>query len=91
MSDINKQAILLFSCKDQKGLVFEITKQLFKIGGNITDLDEHVDLSESKFFVRIAFHYETNSTSENGILAETGPYKNNQKTTLLAYHLRQDL
>jgi len=68
MSDVNKQAILLFSCKDQKGLVFEITKQLFKIGGNITDLDEHVDLSESKFFIRVAFHYGTNNISENEIL-----------------------
>lgn len=70
MSNINKQAILLFSCKDQKGLVFEITKQLFRIGGNITDLNEHVDLAESKFFIRVAFHYEDNNISEKQILTK---------------------
>lgn len=58
MDNTNHQAILLLSCKDQKGLVFKITNFIHQIGGNIVDLDEHVDTIESKFFVRIAFDFD---------------------------------
>ncbi len=50
-----KTAILLLSCKDQKGLVYKITNFIYKIGGNIIDLDEHVDTTDKKFFLRVAF------------------------------------
>jgi formyltetrahydrofolate deformylase len=48
--------IILLSCKDQKGLVFKLTNFIYKIGGNIIDLDEHVAITDSMFFVRIAFN-----------------------------------
>jgi formyltetrahydrofolate deformylase len=59
-----RTAILLLSCKDQKGLVFKITNFIFKIGGNIIDLDEHVDPVESLFFTRVAFELENGEQSE---------------------------
>lgn len=60
-----REAILLFTCKDQKGLVFKLTDQIFKFGGNITGLNEHVDTAEQKFFIRIAFGYDSKCISQN--------------------------
>jgi len=48
-------AVLLWSCPDRKGLVSRIAQFLFERGGNILDLDEHVDRSERMFFVRVAW------------------------------------
>jgi formyltetrahydrofolate deformylase len=46
-------AILLISCPDQRGLVSSVTEFIFKYGGNIIDLEQHVDSDESQFFMRI--------------------------------------
>lgn len=55
MSKINSTAILLLSCPDRKGLVSEFSYFVSYNGGNITDLDEHVDQEEKVFFIRIAW------------------------------------
>ena len=49
----NLSAILLLSCGDRKGLVSRISHFVFERGGNILELDEHVDSNEKHFFVRI--------------------------------------
>lgn len=46
-------AILLIYCCDRKGLVAMITEFLFKNNGNIIDLEQHVDNSNSIFFMRV--------------------------------------
>jgi formyltetrahydrofolate deformylase len=51
----NLTAILLWSCPDKKGLVSRIAQFIFERGGNIIDLDEHVDRSEKVFFLRVAW------------------------------------
>jgi len=48
-------AILLLSCPDRKGLVSRISNFIFERGGNIVDLDEHVNDSEQRFFLRVAW------------------------------------
>jgi formyltetrahydrofolate deformylase len=48
-------AVLLWSCPDRKGLVSRIAQFLFERGGNIVDLDEHVDRDERMFFLRVAW------------------------------------
>ena len=48
-------AVLLWSCPDRKGLVARISQFLFDRGGNIIDLDEHVDRSDNMFFLRVAW------------------------------------
>jgi formyltetrahydrofolate deformylase len=48
-------AVLLWSCPDRKGLVSHIARFLFEHGGNIVDLDEHVNRQESMFFLRVAW------------------------------------
>jgi len=47
------RAILLLSCKDQKGLVASIANFISDNGGNIVNLDEHVDSDEKMFFIRV--------------------------------------
>ena len=55
MVEKNLTAILLWSCPDKKGLVSRIAQFIFERGGNILDLDEHVDRSEQIFFLRVAW------------------------------------
>jgi formyltetrahydrofolate deformylase len=48
-------AVLLLSCPDNSGLVARISHFIFERGGNILDLDEHVDPEEGIFFIRLAW------------------------------------
>ncbi|MGB5259699.1 MAG: formyltetrahydrofolate deformylase [Gammaproteobacteria bacterium] len=49
----SRSAILLIHCPDQKGIVISITDFIFKNGGNILYLDQHVDTERQIFFMRI--------------------------------------
>lgn len=49
------KAVLLLSCPDRIGLVSRISHFIFERGGNILDLDEHVDREANLFFIRIAW------------------------------------
>lgn len=49
----NSNAILLLSCPDRNGLVSRISNFIFERGGNILNLDEHVDSDEKIFFIRV--------------------------------------
>lgn len=57
MQENEKQltAILLLSCPDRVGLVSRISHFIFERGGNIIDLDEHVDTENKLFFIRVAW------------------------------------
>jgi len=55
LSENNDTAVLLWSCPDRKGLVSRISHFVFERGGNILDLDEHVDRQEHMFFLRVAW------------------------------------
>ena len=46
-------AIVLVHCPDQKGIVVSITEFIYKNGGNILYLDQHVDTERQVFFLRI--------------------------------------
>lgn len=46
-------ATLLISCPDRKGLVASITDFIFKHEGNILHLDQHVDVEDNIFFMRV--------------------------------------
>lgn len=61
----NNTATLILSCTDQKGLVARISQFIFQRGGNIVDLDEHVDNEEKMFFIRVEWDLsELNVTYE---------------------------
>jgi formyltetrahydrofolate deformylase len=55
VTENNLTAILLLSCPDRIGLVARISHFVFERGGNILDLDEHVDVDEKYFFARISW------------------------------------
>lgn len=48
-------AVLLLSCPDRVGLVSRISHFIFERGGNILDLDEHVELDTNTFAIRVAW------------------------------------
>ncbi len=66
-------ATLLLSCPDRKGLVSRISHFLFERGGNIVDLDEHVDPSEKLFFLRISWSMQEFSLSPEQTLEAFTP------------------
>lgn len=49
----SKSAILLIYCRDQSGIVNTVTDYIYKNGGNILKLDQHVDAEPQRFFMRI--------------------------------------
>ena len=69
----NQVAILLLSCPDRIGLVSRISHFVFERGGNILDLDEHVDTSEKYFFVRIAWDMKNFSITESEMMEAFTP------------------
>jgi formyltetrahydrofolate deformylase len=58
-------AVLLLSCEDRTGLISRMSHFVFERGGNIIDLDEHVD--GKYFFLRIAWEMENFSVPESGV------------------------
>ena len=62
-------AVLLLSCPDKSGLVARISHFIFERGGNILDLDEHVDPEEGIFFVRLAWDMTKFSISPDDLKA----------------------
>lgn len=68
MSYNNNTAILLFTCKDKPGLVSKISHFIFQHGGNIIDLDEHVERGEQVFSIRIAWDMQYNSITKQAVL-----------------------
>lgn len=54
-------AVLLLSCPDRMGLVSRISHFVFERGGNIIDLNEHVDPQDNIFSIRVA--WDTNGFS----------------------------
>jgi formyltetrahydrofolate deformylase len=66
-------AILLLSCKDRVGLISRISHFVFEHGGNILDLDEHVDVDDKQFFIRIAWEMKNFSVSESEVAEAFAP------------------
>ncbi len=52
---MSEKATLLIYCPDQKGIVVSVTDFLHKNGANIVNLDQHVDVDNSIFFMRVEF------------------------------------
>ena len=51
-------AILLLHCKDQTGIISEVTKFITDNKGNIVYLDQYVDKQDGMFFMRIEWELE---------------------------------
>jgi len=55
MSQTPEYAILLVCAPDKKGLTAFLTDMVYRAGGNILDLQQHVDNSEGGFFLRLVW------------------------------------
>jgi len=62
-----KSAILLIHCPDKPGIVVTITDFIYKNGGNILYLDQHVDSERGVFFMRIEWNLENFAIQQNKI------------------------
>ena len=60
-------AILLIHCPDQSGIIAGVTDFIFNNGGNIIDLDEHVDREEGVFFMRVEWDLDNFQISDDEI------------------------
>lgn len=68
-----KTAVLLLSCPDRVGLVARIAHFIYERGGNIYDLDEHVDLEDGHFFLRVTWSLERFSIPASDLEAAFAP------------------
>lgn len=66
-------ATLILSCANQKGLVARISQFIFQRGGDIIDLDEHVDKEEQMFFIRIEWDMKGFGTTVEKFESEFKP------------------
>jgi formyltetrahydrofolate deformylase len=63
------RAILLLSCRDQKGLVAAVSQWIYAQGGNIVGADQHADLDRGVFLQRVEWDLE-GFALERGAIAE---------------------
>lgn len=48
-----RQITILIHCEDQKGIIAAVTNFILKIEGNIIYIDQHVDVEQNVFFMRL--------------------------------------
>ncbi len=53
--------ILIIHCKDQKGIIASVTNFILKESGNTTYVDQHVDVQEHIFFMRLECEFAQDS------------------------------
>lgn len=44
---------ILIHCKDQKGIIAAVTTFIARVEGNIMYIDQHVDVEQNVFFMRL--------------------------------------
>ena len=81
MNNEQLTAILLLSCPDRIGLVSRISHFIFERGGNILDLDEHVDPEEKDFSIRVAWDMRNFSISPSELKEALIPLTKEFKAT----------
>ena len=66
-------ATLLIHCPDQPGLVHAVTGFILEHGGNILDLEQHIDHQDDVFFMRVEWSLDKFAIHRDGIAARIGP------------------
>jgi formyltetrahydrofolate deformylase len=61
---------LLIHCKDQQGIIATVTNFILKVEGNITYLDQHVDVEQNVFFMRLESELTNPSSNVEAIKAD---------------------
>ena len=63
----------LLTCPDQRGLVARVADYVWRLGGNITDADQHTDDQEGIFFQRVEFGLDGVEVGRDEIASRFGP------------------
>jgi formyltetrahydrofolate deformylase len=66
-------AVLLLSCRDQKGLVAAVSDFLYRNDGNIIHADQHTDLEEGVFLQRVEWELDGFAIEREGIAEAFAP------------------
>ena len=69
----NVTAVLLLSCRDQKGLVAAVSDFLYRNNGNITHADQHTDREEGVFLQRVEWELDGFAIERERIAEEFRP------------------
>jgi len=69
----NVTAVLLLSCRDQKGLVAQVSDFLYRNNGNIVHADQHTDREEGVFLQRVEWELDGFAIERGRIAAEFQP------------------
>ncbi|MDD5150827.1 MAG: formyltetrahydrofolate deformylase [Flavobacterium sp.] len=62
-----QQITILIHCKDQKGIIAAVTDFILRVEGNIIYIDQHVDVEQGVFFMRLECEL-TNKNSNLGAI-----------------------
>ena len=73
MTQKDATAILLITCKDQKGIVARVAGFIHDFGGNILDSDHHTDRETGDFLMRTEFELEGFQMAKEEIGAAFAP------------------
>lgn len=73
MTSKDATAILLLTCKDQKGIVARVASFIHDFGGNILDSDHHTDRETGDFLMRTEFELEGFQMAKEEIGAAFAP------------------
>ena len=66
-------AVLLLSCRDQKGLVAAVSDFLYRHDGNIVHADQHTDAEEGVFLQRVEWEVDGFAIPRDAIAREFAP------------------
>lgn len=66
-------ATLLIHCPDQPGLVHAVTGFILEHGGNILDLEQHIDLQDDVFFMRVEWSLDKFALPRDEIAGQIAP------------------
>jgi formyltetrahydrofolate deformylase len=58
---------ILMHCKDQKGIIAAVTTFIAKVEGNITYIDQYVDVEQNVFFMRLECEFTNQHVSAESI------------------------
>jgi formyltetrahydrofolate deformylase len=66
-------AVLLIHCPDQPGLVHAVTHFILEHGGNILDLEQHIDCEDDVFFMRVEWSLASFTVAKEDIASHIDP------------------
>lgn len=95
-----KKIVVLIHCEDKKGIIGAVTNFIAQEEGNITYIDQHVDMEQNVFFMRLEFEIQRSKIQnmshnfENKIAAEYKMtwafYPKEQKTKMALFVSKYD-